>query len=196
MTDTPIILASSSQARQTMLKNAGMIFDIKPANINEEKILYESEIKKVSDMALRLSEEKALFVSKHNKEKYIIGSDQILSLENEIFSKAKTKSEVKERLIDFSGKSHFLTSAVCVVRDEKVIWRYADQAELKMKSINEEFIDQYIEEAGDDVYNCVGCYALESIGVRLFQEIKGDYFTILGMPLLPLLNFLEKEGAL
>lgn len=198
MANPTVILASGSKARQEMLRNAGVSFDVIPADIDEEKILSEmvSNNKNVEDIAKKLAEEKSLKISKENKDNYIIGSDQILSLNNKLYSKAKNKNEAKEKLLELSSKTHQLTSAVCVTKNNKIIWSSFSQAQLSLKDLTEEKIDNYLERAGDDIYNCVGCYALESIGIQLFDKIEGDYFTILGMPLLPLLTFLEKEGVL
>lgn len=181
-----------------MLKKAGVDFVSLPADIDEEKILkkMQSDGQSMENIALELAQQKAIVVSKNNPDAYIIGSDQILSIDGEIYSKAKDKNEAKERLLDFQGRTHFLISAVCVVKDGQVIWNYSDTASLQMRSLTGQDIDKYIELAGHVVTDCVGCYALEGIGIRLFSDIKGDFFTILGMPLLPLLNFLQEKEVL
>jgi len=196
MKNSSIILASGSSARQEMLKNAGVNFETIPADIDEEKILKSMNENNysVDDIALSLAKEKSLSIKKQDK--YIIGSDQILSLDGKLFSKAENKNEAREKLLKFSNKEHQLTSSVCVTKNDKIIWHSTHTANLKMKNLTSSIIDDYIENAGDDIYNCVGCYALERTGVRLFEDIQGDYFTILGMPLLPLLNFLDTEGLL
>ena len=193
-----IILASKSEARKEMLKNAGIDFKTTPANLDEETILKSMQKEGASsgNIALRLAKEKATHVSKNHPEKYIIGSDQVLSMDDNIYSKAKNEEEAKERLFEFQGQDHFLTSAVCVVRDGQDIWHKTDAACLKMKAMNRQDIDKYSKIAGKALTDCVGCYALESVGIRLFENIRGDYFTILGMPLLPLLGFLDQEGLL
>lgn len=193
-----VILASGSKARQSMLRNAGLEFEIQPANINEEKIMLEliSDGASSGNISLRLAREKAKFISDKNPDQYIIGSDQVLSMNDQIYSKAKNKNEALERLNDFQGNEHFLTSAVCVFKDGEDLWHKTDAAALKMKALNSQDIEKYSKIAGNDLTDCVGCYALESVGVRLFDSIRGDFFTILGMPLLPLLNFLDNEGLL
>ncbi len=198
MSKAPLILASGSAARQSMLRNAGINFDIMPADINEEKIIESCEAGKLNkkDIVLRLAEEKAIFVSKNNPENYIVGSDQILVMDDKIFNKAKNKDEAKKRLENFQGKNHLLMSAVCVVLNDEVLWSTVETATLHVKKMSEEQIDHYLDQAGETLTKCVGCYAIEGPGIRLFKDIKGDFFTILGMPLLPLLNYLEKEGAL
>ena len=193
-----IILASGSHARQQMLSNAGIDFDIIPAAVDEERILTKMQNDGASsgNITLRLAKEKALEVSKKNPDKYIIGADQVLSMKDKIYNKAKSQKEARGRLLEFQGQDHFLTSAVCVMKEGKDLWHKIDAAALKMKSMDSQAIDKYIEIAGDEVISCVGCYALESVGVRLFEDIRGDFFTILGMPLLPLLGFLDREGLL
>lgn len=198
MSNNKIILASGSSARQEMLRNAGVCFDVVPADIDEETILQQMQGEGATpqDISLKLAQEKALCVSQDYPDQYVIGSDQVLSMNDTLYSKAKDKKEAHKRLLQFQGQDHYLTSAVCVLQAGNILWSGVDTAMLKMKVINSQAIDKYIEEAGDVVTSCVGCYALESIGVRLFKEIKGDYFTILGMPFLPLLNFLDQKGVL
>ncbi len=193
-----LILASKSRARQEMLTNAGIFYNAQPADIDEENILKEMQLEGASsgNIALRLAKEKALSISKNNMNQYIIGSDQVLSMGNKIYSKARNKEEAVARLSEFQGKEHFLTSSVCVVKNEEVLWHKTDAAALKMKQMDTQTIEKYSKIARDDLLDCVGCYALEGVGIRLFKNIRGDFFTILGMPLLPLLNFLDGEGAL
>jgi len=194
----PLILASQSHARQTMLKNAGIDFKSLPADLDEEKIIQdlEKEHASVGKIALSLAEEKALVISKEHAQDYIIGSDQVLSMNDKIYSKAKNKQEAIQRLIEFQGQEHFLTSAVCVAKGGEVLWHKTDVAALTMKPLSTQDIDKYSEIAGDALTSCVGCYAIEGAGIRLFHDIRGDYFTIMGMPLLPLLNYLDGVEAL
>lgn len=198
MSNSNIILASGSKARQQMLINAGLQFDVQPADIDEEKIMQimKNDNASSGNIALLLAKEKALKISKQNLEKYIIGSDQVLSLDDKIFSKALNSKEAHERLVELQGKEHFLTSAVSVYKGGEELWHKTDAAGLKMKVMDRQAIDKYIEIAGSAITDCVGCYAIEAAGIRLFKDIRGDYFTILGMPLLPLLNFLDGEGLL
>lgn len=191
-----LILASGSFARKAMLHNAGIQFDVIPANIDEERIMQDMAGESPHDIAQKLSDEKSCIISHKNKDCYTIGSDQVLSMEGKIYAKAQNKSEAKKRLQNFQGKEHCLTSAVTLSRNGEIIWKHHDTATLTMRKLNDTQIDEYITAAGDIVTQCVGCYALEQIGIRLFKDIKGDYFTILGMPLLPLLGALEKEGII
>jgi len=190
-----LILASGSLARQNMLRQAGYEFDIIPADIDEETILKEyNQGDDVQKLALRLAGEKAKKVSGENQDKYIIGSDQILAMNNNIYSKAKNKSEAMARIKEFQGQSHDLYSAVSLYKNDVEIFSYCDKATLHMRDLSADEITAYCDKAGDALTSCVGCYALESIGGRLFERIEGDYFTILGMPLLPLIGALNEEG--
>lgn len=193
-----LILASKSAARQSMLKNAGIEFQSLPANIDEENILkvLEKEGASATNIALHLAKEKALLISKNKPDHYIIGSDQVLSMNEKIYSKANDKAEAIERLKEFQGQEHYLTSAVCVAKNDEILWHKTDVAALKMKALDVQAIEKYSEKAGDVLTQCVGCYAIEGIGIQLFNDIRGDFFTILGMPLLSLLNFLDSKGAL
>lgn len=193
-----LILASKSAARQSMLKNAGVDFQAMPADLDEEKIIQDLEEQGASatNICLSLAKEKALHISAQHNEKYIIGSDQVLTLNDKIYSKAGSRDEAIERLLELQGKEHFLTSAVCVAQNNKILWHKTDAVALKMKPMSREQIKGYADKAGDVLTSCVGAYAIEGLGIRLFENIRGDYFTIMGMPLLPLLNYLGEEGAI
>lgn len=193
-----IILASQSYARQTMLQNAGVEFKSIPADLDEAQIIQNLEKEKASvgDIALSLAKEKALHISKNYPDQYIIGSDQVLSMNDKLYSKAKDRQEAIDRLMEFQGQEHFLTASVAVAKAGDVLWHKTDAAALKMKSLTRQDIEKYSEIAGDALTSCVGCYAIEGAGIRLFRDIRGDYFTIMGMPLMPLLNYLDAEGVL
>ncbi len=191
-----LILASGSAARQNMLSQAGYSFDIIAADIDEEKIIENliKEKESIGDISTHLANAKAKFVSKKHSDKYIIGSDQLLYIGDKVYSKAKNKLEAQERLKEFQGKTHTLNSAVSVYKNGENLFSFKDEANLTMKLMSAVEIESYCDNAGDILTSCVGCYALESPGIRLFKDIKGDYFTILGMPLLPLIQFLDNEG--
>ena len=193
-----IILASKSAARQNMLKQCGLNFQAIPADIDESAIITEekSKDKAANEIALTLSLEKAKTVSEENPHSYVIGSDQILEFEDELFEKATSIEETKEKLLRLSGKTHSLYSAYSVLKNNEIIDQYCDRAALTMHKFNEDFVDLYIKKASNDVTQCVGGYAVEGIGITLFEKIDGDYYTILGMPLLPLLATLRAEGVL
>jgi len=190
-----LILASGSKARQDMLKNAGYEFEICPADIDERSITQSlTEDGKIHhDIALTLAAEKAKSISEKHHDQYIIGSDQLLVLNNRIIFKSSSKKEAREKLFAMRGKDHTLISSVVVVKNNQTLWEVTDTATLEMKDFSDEFLDWYMNAAGEEVVKSVGGYAIEGLGVRLFKKVQGDYFTIMGMPLLPLLNYLDKE---
>lgn len=188
-----LILASKSKARAALLRNAGLSFKVVPANIDEEKIA--RTIKNGKKLARHLAREKALSVAKNNVGAWVIGADQVLTCGNRIFSKAKNKEQAKKNLKFLSGKTHHLHSALCIAHNEKIVWQHLDSAALTMREMNNEFLQAYITSAGKSLTDCVGAYALEGSGAWLFEKIEGDYFTILGLPLLPLLSFLQERGG-
>ncbi len=193
-----IILASKSAARISMLQNAGLVFEAIPADLNEEKLITSMLQKDFGPqrIAEALAGEKASHVSIHHPQAIVIGADQVLECEGKIYSKAKDRAEAKEKLRELKGKSHSLNSAVCIVVGGQVKWAFLDEAVMHMNDFDEEFLERYCERAGDTLTNCVGAYALEGCGSWLFDKVRGDYFTILGMPLLPLLTYLREEHGL
>ncbi len=189
----PLILASQSLARQTMLRNAGLNFNAVPADIDEEKIVKIMRNKKSlpQDIALKLAYKKAQTIAKLYPEALIIGSDQILSFEDKILFKAKTLQEAREKLCSLRGKTHSLISTVSVVKAGTLLWKHTDTALLKMHNFSDKFLDLYCAKAGKALTRSVGAYELEAHGSWLFEKIEGNYFTILGLPLLPLLTYLK-----
>lgn len=191
-----LILASQSKVRQKMLKSAGFDFEVQPASIDERKLEKNMTEDNFSfeDVAQYLADSKALHIAGKDNSNLVIGSDQILVFEEQIISKAMTKEIAVDRLKQFRGKTHTLISAVSVARYSEVIFQDVQRASLTMRDFDDEFLKRYVESAGDVLTSCVGCYALEQTGAQLFEKIDGDYFTILGMPLLPLIGFLQVEG--
>ncbi|MCB1840464.1 MAG: septum formation protein Maf [Alphaproteobacteria bacterium] len=186
-----LILASGSAARKAMLEQAGLDFSIHPASIDEALLSQQADTPEAK--ARLLAREKALHVSREFKDAPVIGSDQILCLGQEIFSKAKDTNDALEKLRRLSGKTHRLISAVAVARNGEVLWDYQDFADLSMRALDEEFLARYAERAGDALTSCVGGYQIEGAGAWLFDAVKGDFFTIMGMPLLALLGYLYEE---
>ncbi len=191
----PLILASQSEARRDMLKNAGLVFDVIPASLNERDFENKFSDSAPDKLAAALAQEKALFVSAQNPDALVIGADQLLSFEERIFSKADTKEEAQHHLKTLRGKTHTLISAVCVVQNGKALWQYCDSAHLTMHNFGDDFLEHYIEKEEEALTSCVGCYKLEGIGAWLFDNVEGDHFTVRGMPLLPLLSFLREQGC-
>ncbi|MCC3861827.1 Maf family protein [Pseudemcibacter aquimaris] len=188
-----LILASKSASRKKILENTGLSFETKPAPIDEQSIKEEmlSTGDNVRNIAERLASEKALYVLKDHPEDFILGADQILSCDGHLFSKARDKNEAKEHLEFFRGKKHTLTTSIVLAKADKIIWVYTCEPELTMRDFSEAFLNDYMEKAGDALIHSVGCYYMEDIGIQLFSEIKGEYYDILGLPLLPLLKKLR-----
>ncbi len=195
-----VILASGSEIRKTVLNNAGLSFKIIPAEIDEEtiRVKMETETPDISPLVVAecLAQEKAKHISIQNPDAYVIGSDQILALETEIMGKPENLELAFERLLKLSGKTHQLHTAVSVVHQGLVTWSYAESVHMTMRELKPDYIRKYLAEAGEEVCKSVGAYKLESLGVQLFSKIEGNYFTILGICLLPLLSYLRKEGII
>lgn len=190
---TPIILASNSRFRAELFKNAGIEFATAPASIDERAIeqpLLETNLEP-TDIAQVLAEAKAMDVSSRNPNTLIIGCDQTLSMNDNMFHKPADMKQARQHLLSFSGKTHQLNSAVAFVYNQQTIWRHVSIANMTMRKISPEYIGRYLAQAGQSVLDSVGAYQLEGTGVQLFEQIEGDYFTIIGLPLLPLLSELR-----
>jgi len=190
-----LILASKSKARQDMLRAAGLEFQVIPADIDEDTLtkdlLQQGAGAKI--IAGNLAAQKALAISRENPDALVIGSDQILECEGKLYGKAANEQEAREKLQALQGKTHHLISAAALARGGEILWQAEDSAALTMRIMDEEFLGLYCTSAKDVLTSCVGAYALEASGVWLFSDIKGDYFTILGMPLLALLGALHDD---
>jgi septum formation protein len=192
----PLILASRSRARQTLLANAGIPFEAIPADIDERAAQKNSGLWAPGEIAKLLAQEKALFVSSRMAGRYVVGADQTLALECRLFSKPAGRAAAAEQLRLLAGNSHQLHSAFAVARDGKILLDDVSIARMTMRPLGETEIEAYLDQAGEAVTTSVGAYQLEGLGVHLCERIEGDHFTILGMPLLPLLAFLRSERLL
>ena len=192
----PLILASQSRARQMLLANAGISFDAIPADIDERALQKNSGLSAPGEIAGLLAREKACFVSSKNPGRYVVGADQTLALGNRLFSKPAGRTQAADQLRLLAGHTHELHSAVAVARDGKIVFSDVIVARMTMRRLDESEIEAYLDQAGQAVTTSVGAYQLEGLGVHLFERIEGDHFTILGLPLLPLLAFLRGEGLL
>jgi nucleoside triphosphate pyrophosphatase len=192
----PLILASQSRARQTLLVNAGINFEAVPAEIDERVIQRASHLTAPGDIAKLLACEKSLAVSAQLPNRFVIGADQTLALGSRLFSKPADRVQAAEQLRTLAGHTHELHSAVAVARDGKILFADVTSARMTMRRLGEAEIDAYLDEAGEAVTSSVGAYQLEGLGVHLFERVEGDHFTILGLPLLPLLAFLRSERLL
>ena len=193
-----IVLASSSKARAGMLQAAGVELAVEPADIDEAaiKMAMLAEDAPPADIAATLAEVKAMRISNRRAGQMVVGADQILICEGRLFDKPKDLAEAKTHLETLRGKTHELLSAAVIVRDGEPIWRHVGKARLTMRPFSESFVQTYIAEVGDTILNSVGGYHLEGRGAQLFSRVEGDYFTILGLPLLELLGFLRVRGVL
>jgi septum formation protein len=192
----PVILASQSRARQMLLGNAGISFEAVPADIDERAVQKNSGLTSPGEIAGLLAREKALFVSAKNPGRHVIGADQTLALGERLFSKPSGRAQAAEQLRLLAGNSHTLHSAVAVISDGKIVFSDVSIARMTMRQLSENEIAGYLDAAGEAVTTSVGAYQLEGLGVHLFERIEGDHFTILGLPLLPLLAFLRRERLL
>ena len=193
----PLILASKSLARRTMLSAAGIPIEIVHAQIDERAIERTlGEKRDPDELALLLSWEKASAVSFNLPSRIVVGADQTLAMGSVRFNKPADRDEAREQLRRLRGNSHTLQSAVTLVQDGSVLFKVVDTARLRMRNFSDQFLEEYLEAAGPSVTQSVGGYQLEKLGVHLFERVEGDYFTILGMPLLPLLAFLRQQGFL
>ncbi|MDD1531973.1 MULTISPECIES: Maf family nucleotide pyrophosphatase [unclassified Bradyrhizobium] len=190
---SPLILASQSSARKMLLANAGLEFMAITADIDERDIQAASALSNPREIALLLAREKAKAVSARHPGSYVIGADQTLALGNRLFNKPAGRDQALAQLRDLTGNSHELNSAVAVAHDGKIVFEDVSTARMTMRGMTDAELSAYLDAAGDVVTTSVGAYQLEGLGVHLFERIEGDHFTILGLPLLPLLAFLRRE---
>jgi len=195
----PLILASGSKSRARVLEAAGLAFIVEPPGL-DEAVMRQAVGGKGSlsphDVAEVLARAKAEAVSDLAPKAYVIGGDQVLALGDTIFSKPDSMEAARRQLLDLSGRTHTLHTAVAVATDGETIWAETTIATLSMRKLSPEFIGRYLAAAGEEVLGSVGAYQLESLGVQLFEKVDGDYFSILGLPLIPLLDTLRRERVI
>ena len=192
-----IVLASSSLSRRHMLEAAGVSVRVIHPEVDEAAViegLGENDLSP-EDIAELLARTKATEVSRRDGGSVVIGGDQVLALDGKIYSKPKNLAAAQETLFSLRGKTHQLHSAVAVAEDGVVRWVYVETAHLKMRDLSPELIGGYLGTVGEDICRSVGAYEIEALGVHLFDEVDGDHFTIRGMPLIPLLNYLYDDGV-
>lgn len=188
-----LILASQSSARKMLLANAGLEFEAMTADIDERTIQTASGLSNPREIGLLLAREKAKAVSVNRPGSYVIGADQTLALGDRLFNKPAGRAQASAQLRDLAGNSHELNSAVAVARDGEIVFEDVSVARMTMRAMTEAELSAYLDAAGEAVTASVGAYQLEGLGIHLFERIEGDHFTILGLPLLPLLAFLRRE---
>jgi septum formation protein len=188
----PLILASGSAIRAQLLREAGLTFDVQTSKVDEDIIKDEALANGVSPkaIALKLAQAKALDVSRL-RSGIVIGADSIVQLEGELISKSPNLEAAAAQMRAFSGRIHHLHSAVAVASGTEILWSTVQTAQLSVRRLSDAFIADYIKRAGEAILSSVGGYQLEGLGIQIFDQIEGDYFTILGLPLLPLLQQLR-----
>lgn len=189
--DHPLVLASRSDVRGKILAAAGLRFEIRPAQIDERAVETEAKLPEAAAAARFLARAKADAVSKTQAGRLVLGADQTLAHGHQRFSKPADRAGAVEQLRSLRGRTHELHSALALVRDEELLFAHVDTARLTMRNFSDAFLDDYLDMMGDHALASVGGYQLEGIGIHLFERVEGDYFTILGLPLLPLLAFLR-----
>jgi len=194
--DKPLVLASRSPARQQLLRNAGIDFQAAPADLDERAIQDQAGVTKPGLVAVLLANSKAAHVAKQFPGHLVLGADQTLALDDSLFAKPAGRAEAGQQLKRLSGRTHELHSALALVRDGDLVWETVTSARLTMRTLSDAAIANYLDAAGDKVTTSVGAYQIEGLGIHLFERIDGDHFTILGLPLLPLLDFLRRQGLL
>lgn len=195
-----VILASSSQTRAALLRRAGIDIRVDPAGLDESAMIAAmrdtDDPLPPEDVAAVLADAKAETVSARNPDTLVAAADQTLALGDRLFQKPADIDQARRQLLDLAGRTHALHSAVSLFRDGQFVWRHVDTAHLTMRGFSPEFLGRYLAAVGDDALSSVGGYQLEGRGAQLFDRIDGDYFTILGLPLLPLLAVLREEGEI
>ncbi|MYZ46824.1 Maf family protein [Propylenella binzhouense] len=192
------ILASSSATRAKLLANAGILFDVRPAGIDEraaERPLRDAGAPP-EDLAMALALAKAQMVSERFPGDLVIGADQTLDLEGELLTKPEDMDAARRQLLRLAGRTHRLHAAVACARNGEIVWSHSETAILTMRNFGPAFVGRYLAAVGRPALESVGAYQIEGMGIQLFSRIEGDFFAILGLPLLPLLDFLRSEGLL
>ena len=191
-----LVLASRSAARRAMLENAGVTFEVRVAGVDEEAIKAASCDLDAAALAVRLAEAKALAVSRDDETAWVLGSDQTLAFGGGLVSKAGSLEAARERLRAMRGRTHQLHSGAALAVKGEIVWSGVDTVGMRMRDFSDAFLDAYLAAEGEALLSCVGSYRLEGLGSQLFEAVDGDYFTVLGLPLWPVLAELRRAGVI
>ncbi len=191
-----LILASKSAARRSMLADAGVAFSIKVADVDEDAVKAVHDPADAAGLAVELARVKALAVSRHDGDAWVLGADQTLGFDGGLVSKAASLADARARLAAMRGKVHQLHSGAALARNGQIVWSGFDTATMRVRDFSDAFLDAYLAAEGEALLHCVGSYRLEGMGSQLFEAVEGDYFTVLGLPLWPVLAELRRAGVL
>ena len=191
-----LVLASGSQSRKALLTAAGVPFTADPADLDEDALMEELKGAPAEAVAQRLAEQKALTVSRRHPGQLVLGGDSVIAFAGEFLSKCATLQDARALLSRLAGHQHLLVSAAALARDGALLWTYVSPCRMTMRPLSPQFLDDYLAAEGPAILSSVGCYHFEGRGAQLFDRVDGDYFSVLGLPLLPVLAQLRKEGIL
>ena len=191
-----IILASNSETRIKLLRKAGIVFEPVAHGVDEDEVKLSMSKSTPEEVVVKLAEMKALKHSMSNKGAFVIGSDQGLDLKGELVNKARDRNEAKEQLLKMSGTTHTLITATTVAQNNNIIWKYVDRSKMQMRNLSEKLLKEYLNKVDDDILGLVGVYAIEEEGIKLFESIGSDLFSIQGISLIQLTQFLWDNNLL
>lgn len=191
-----LVLASKSAARRAMLEGAGVPFAVEVAEVDEAAVKATHDPADAAGLAEELARVKALAVSRRDPEAWVLGADQTLAFDGDLVSKAGSLAAARARLAAMRGRTHHLHSGAALAHNGQIVWSGVDTATMRVRNFSDAFLEAYLVAEGDGLLACVGSYRLEGMGAQLFEAVEGDYFTVLGMPLWPVLAELRRAGVL
>lgn len=192
----PLVLASRSKIRRALLDAAGVAVETAPSDVDERAVERAAPSNSPGAAAALLARAKAMAVGRDRPGRLVLGADQVLALDGRRFTKPADRAAARDQLRALAGRAHELHSAIAFVQDAAVLFEHVSTARLTMRSFSDDFLGRYLDAAGAAAIESVGAYQLEGFGVQLFESVDGDYFTVLGLPLLPALDFLRRHGCL
>ena len=196
MSGERLVLASKSAARRAVLTDAGVPFSVQVADVDEDAVKAAHDPADAAGLAVELARVKALAVSRHDADAWVLGADQTLAFDGGLVSKARSLDEARARLVAMRGRTHHLHSGAALARNGQIVWSGVDTAAMRVRNVSDAFLDAYLAAEGEGLLACVGSYRLEGMGSQLFEAVEGDYFTVLGLPLWPVLSELRRAGVL